>query len=202
MFCPHCGAEAGHAANFCSTCGTRLPQKPTSSIQARDPQASPLSEPDSEQVSHSAEPPHPVRVLDAGDKLLITGVQAQDVELAIKQFVQKGSKLIAPLCQIGKTWTAACSIPPTTQSMDEIGSQSLELSGQSDVGTGTSNEPDDGCRIVEMGFKRIVYGASPLAVKLRLEYMQQFGARAISDIEEVDGEWTVICDVSGADYRW
>jgi hypothetical protein len=47
-----------------------------------------------------------------------------------------------------------------------------------------------------------VYGASPLAVKLRLEYMQQFGARAISDIEEVDGEWTVICDVSGADYRW
>lgn len=191
MFCSSCGAQLAAGANFCSACGAKLAQP-----DAAAPPAPRAPSPAKAQASS------PAKVLDAGDKLLLSGSQPADVEAALNQYLKQGAKLITPLCQVGNMWAAACTIPPKTKSLEDT--QTLNLA-EVKAAVAKAEEPEDGCRVEELGFKRIVYGPTQLAVKLRLEHMKQFGAEVIGEIEEVEGEWVVVCDVGSAKntgYKW
>ena len=144
-----------------------------------------------------------VKALDAGDRILLSGAHAADVESALQSYMARGAKVITPLAQIGKNWIAACTIPPKTMSLED--SQALRLDEESAGATGRKAELEDGCRVEELGFKRIVYGASLVTVQRRVEEMKHFGAELIGEIEEADGEWVAVLDFGGAQntgYRW
>jgi len=210
MYCSSCGVQYAAGANFCSACGARLSSPNSAShAAARSPDASTAPLPQIEPTDAIGRQPtadrpnaNAARVLDAGDKLLVSGSRSIDVEAALAAYLARGAKLVTPLCQVGNAWAAACTIPPRTQSLEET--QSLKLADAKGAAT-KGPEPEDGCRIEELGFKRIVYGPSPVALKIRLEHMKQFGAEVISEIEEIDGEWVAVCDVGSAKntgYRW
>jgi hypothetical protein len=185
MFCPHCGAQQVSAANFCSACGARIavPQPPVEASSV----------------------PQPVKVLDAAGKLLLSGSRAEDVQKTLEDYLRKGAKLITPLCQVGKSWTAVCTMPPRADGPDDTQTLYLaEIAAAVQTSAG-DEEPDDGCRVERLGFKRIIYGPSARAVRIRIDFLKQFGAELVADAEEIDGEWTAVCDLGDAKntgYRW
>lgn len=145
-----------------------------------------------------------VKALDAGDRILLSGAQAAEVESALQGYIERGAKVITPVVQVGKNWIAACTIPPRTMSLDDP--QAIHLAEASAAGNDRkAAELEDGCRVEELGFKRIVYGPSLVTVQRRVEEMKHFGAELIGEIEELDDEWVAVCDFGGAQntgYRW
>jgi hypothetical protein len=187
VFCHECGERLAEGAKFCGSCGTKLAGtvSPPPSMEAR-PSPAPAA-PD----SGSSE----VKVLDAGDTYVLSGGQSAEVEKILQKFLRRGAKLIAPVSKVGNRWAAACTIPPAVRSMDETQTLSLLVIKGANA---KPDEPEDGCRVEEFGFKRIVYGPSKLAVQLRLAYMKHFGADLVGDIEEQGEEWVAVVDIGSA----
>ena len=193
MFCSNCGTGHQPEAKFCSACGSRLgaPASPPPSAPAAPERPAPSAGPST------------FKILDAGDKLLLSGDNAAEVEAALQGYLKDGAKLVTSLCQVGRAWTAACTIPPTKKNLDDT--QSLSLAEMKVAITQAIDERDDGCRVEVLGFKRLVYGPSALSVKLRIDHMRQYGAQLIGEIEEDNGEWVAVCDVGSAKdtgFRW
>jgi hypothetical protein len=192
MQCSSCGAARQRTANFCPACGVRLDRAPT--VEARSPETA----------------PQPVKVLDAGGRLMLTGLRGEDVQEALEKYLAEGAHLITDLCQVGKTWTAACTLPPKKRAMADTQSLSLaELQEALVEGIPAPVEDpelaQDGCRIEEVGFKRIIYGPSKEAVQRRYEHMRRcFGAELVGEVERTEAEWSAVCDTGGVDpgYRW
>jgi hypothetical protein len=204
-------------SQFCASCGTKLvgavPQEPPLNEPARLQSSTPaISSKDSIQGDEILAQSNKaldsgvseVKVLDAGDKFVLSGAQPVEVDKILQKFLKRGAKLITPVSRVGNRWAAACSVPPTTKSMDETQTLSLLVITKA-VADAKPDEPDDGCRVEEFGFKRIVYGPSRLAVQFRLEYLKQFGAESVGEIEEQGEEWVAVVDMGSAKntgYRW
>lgn len=124
----------------------------------------------------------------------------------LQKYIGRGAKLITPVTRVGRSWVAACSIPPKTANMDET--QTLKLQEVADAAAAAAaaaRDEDDGCRIEEFGFKRIVYGPSIIAVKIRLDRMKHYGAEVIGEIEVQGEEWVAVVDMGSeknTGYRW
>src|SRR5271167_4481708 len=164
MFCHECGERLVEGAKFCGSCGTKLAAAapsppPLEEIPARAPMAPVAPDSGSDEV----------KVLDAGDKYVLSGTRSAAVEKILQKFLKRGAKLITPVSSVGKGWAAACTIPPAATSMDETQTLSL-LDITKAVANTRPEEPEDGCRVEEFGFKQIVYGPSRSAVQLRLDY--------------------------------
>lgn len=200
MFCHECGVRQVEGAKFCGNCGTKLGAAP------------PQGEPVSPAAPPSVAPPEvrsmEVKVLDAGDRFVLSGEESSQVELVLQKYLKRGAKLITPVSKVGRSFAAACSIPPKTKNMEET--QTLKLQDVIDAAAVAAAAADtedavDGCRVEKLGFKRIVYGPSMLAVQVRVERMKHFGAEVIGDIEEQGDEWVAVVDVGGAKntgFRW
>lgn len=195
MFCHQCGVQLVDGAKFCGNCGTRLGAAATAIPTA------PASPPPASSPARAAEP---AKILDAGDRFVISGDDAVEVEKILQKYLGRGAKLITPVSKVGRNWAAACTIPPKTHNMDET--QTLNLQEVVDAAAArAADEVDDGCRVEEFGFKRIVYGPSLIAVKIRLARMKQFGAEVIGDIEVQEEEWVAVVDVGSeknTGFRW
>ena len=216
MFCHKCGARQTEGNKFCGSCGTKLvgavsPERPVEKPMQPQSSATPISSMNSfggTEVSVQENAPEggtsDVKILDAGEKFVLSGAQPKEVEKTLQSFLKRGSKLITPVSKVGNRWAAACTVPPTTKSLDETQTLSLQAVANA-VADGEPDEPDDGCRIEKVGFKRIVYGPSLLLVQMRLEYMKHWGAEVVGEIEEQGQEWVAIVDMGSAKntgYRW
>lgn len=121
-----------------------------------------------------------------GTKLARNG-DAEEVRQALERHVAMGARVVAALCQVGRSWTAACILPPKAESIDE----SLSLA---EVNQAAGEKH---------GFKRMVFGPSCLAVERRFQHMKQLGARLVGEIEQIDDEWVAVLDMdAGSTYRW
>jgi hypothetical protein len=123
-----------------------------------DPLAPPRPEP--------AAPRGPAKVVDTGAALMISGGRAA-VEIALREFVAKGSTALSVPSQVGARWYATCTHP-----------------GQSQVE----------CKVENVGFKRVITGPSRQIVTAKVADMVSFGAKLVGEIEEIDGRWTAVCD--------
>lgn len=112
-----------------------------------------------------------VKILDAGGKLVMSGEVRAEVEAMPVKYTQRGSAGVAEIQRVGNLWVAACTLP----------------------------EFNDGCKVEEVGFKRLITGPTRRAVELRLEHLKQFGTELVGDIEEQSGSWVAVADPGGAD---
>lgn len=123
-----------------------------------------------------------VKILDSSGTRMLSGPSSSAVEFALNGYIELGSKIVSPVSQVGQNWVASCTVPPNA------------------TGLGVSRKPaelNDGCRIEEFGFKRIIYGPSQLSVQIRVEQMKQFGAHLVGEIEQEGEEWVAVCDTGG-----
>jgi hypothetical protein len=186
MFCHECGERLVEGAKFCGSCGTKLAAAaPSSPPRGENPAPAPASPDDSSDE---------VKVLDAGDKYVLSGTRSAAVEKILQKFLKRGAKLITPVSSVGKGWAAACTVPPAAKSMDET--QTLSLLHISSAADAKPAEPEDGCRVEEFGLKRIVYGPSLMAVETRLHYLKNyFGAQLVGSIEVQGEQWVAVVDM-------
>lgn len=140
-----------------------------------------------------------LKVLDAGDRLLLSGASAEEVQQALDRQVERGAQVVTPPCQVGRSWTAACTVPPSAGAADDT--TTLSLAQITQAAEKPRYDTNDGCRIEEMGLKRMVFGPSRAAVERRLEYLQQFGAQLLGEIEQIGEEWVAVLDMGAGSYR-
>jgi hypothetical protein len=140
-----------------------------------------------------------VKVLDAGDKLLFSGGDADAVQAELAYFVGRGSKIVSPLSQVGSTWVAACTPPTEAHSADRTSTLNLAeiLKAQQNRAPVPMDEPqsDGVCTIEKVGFKRLITGPTQEAVQAITERFLAIGAGIVSGPEEVFGQWSAVCDV-------
>ncbi|MGQ0508989.1 MAG: hypothetical protein ACT4P9_00110 [Betaproteobacteria bacterium] len=144
-----------------------------------------------------------VRVLDAGGgKVMLTGDARSEVEAALQKYLDSGSKVIAVVALVGRSWVAACTPPATVESLDD--SQTLKLSEISER-IGMGQDDTELCRVETVGFKKFITGPTRVVVAAKVDELKQFGAIQIGEVEAVDGQWTAMVDTADAKstgYRW
>jgi hypothetical protein len=118
-----------------------------------------------------------VKILGAGEKVILSGTDPEEVRAVLHAYVGRGARVVAPPVRLGGEWVAACTFPI-----------------QSDWAEKT--------KVEKLGLKRIVTGPTKASVQLTVAEM---GAALIGDIEEIDGTWTAVCDTGGTQstgFKW
>jgi hypothetical protein len=111
----------------------------------------------------------PAQVFDSGAHLIVSGPSQLSVMTALEELSKSGSKVLSPITKVGNKWIASCEHPPTAGSS---------------------------CKVEELGSMRIVTGPSREGVAEKLEELLQTGARLVRDIEEAQGMWMAVCEVT------
>jgi class 3 adenylate cyclase len=109
----------------------------------------------------------PARIMDAGQHLVVSGNSRASVKEALDGLLAKGGTVISPIAVVGSKWVASCTHP------DAAGEVKVE----------------------EFGLTRIISGRSHRAVLDKLAGIVSLGGRQRGEIEQIDGVWTVVCDV-------
>jgi hypothetical protein len=144
-----------------------------------------------------------VKILDAGAKLLLSGTGAEEIRSALHDFIARGAKVVSPPTKLGGKWIAACTLPVRSHPADR--SDTFQLADLATPESEKAPQDDDGCKVEELGFKRLVTGPSRGLVRLKAEELVHMGATLIGDVENVDGKWTALCDTGGMQntgFRW
>ncbi len=149
-----------------------------------------------------------LKVFDAGDYLVLGADSREEIESRLATYESRGAQVISAPVAIGSHWAAACTLPVSGTDIDV--SDRLMLSDLWEAVSRTNSDPvapiDDGCRVEEIGFKRIITGPTKVQVMLRVGYFTRTGANVIGDIEQDGDVWVAIIDTAGtngsAPYQW
>ncbi|HEY6822118.1 MAG TPA: hypothetical protein VI321_08850 [Burkholderiales bacterium] len=140
-----------------------------------------------------------VKILDAGEKLLLSGADPEAVQAKLSYYVGRGSKIVSPLTQVGSSWVAACTPPMEAHAADRTSTLDLAeiLRAQQAQAAPRPEEPQpDGlCTIEKVGFKRLITGPTQEAVQAMTRRFLEFGAGVVSGPEEIFGQWSAVCDL-------
>jgi hypothetical protein len=144
-----------------------------------------------------------VKVLDAGGDLLLSGDDPAEVETVLREHVARGARVVTPLSQVGRKWVAA--LKPAADALDRSITLNLaELArAQARQAAPPPQEPasDDTCTVEKMGFKRLLTASTRDAVQAKAQAFIDYGAGIVGAIEEIDGQWVVVCDIGGGQGR-
>ena len=149
-----------------------------------------------------------LKAFDAGDYLILSVDSREEVEGRLAAYESRVAKVISEPVAIGSHWAAACTLPDRGVGIDI--SDRLTLSELWEAASRTSSDPvtplDDGCRVEEVGFKRIIRGPTKVQVMLRVQYFTRTGANVVGDIEQDGGVWVAIIDTASTNgsepYQW
>ena len=133
-------------------------------------------------LAGDADLPADVKVLDAGDSLVLSGPTEEAVESALKGFVRRGAKIISPVGLVGRRWVAACTVPQSPNDLDTT--QTLNLS--------------DEVRVNHSGGNLILTGPSAEAVEFSLTGFLSLGATVVSPVSQIGSSWVVMCTAPAA----
>jgi hypothetical protein len=108
-------------------------------------------------------------VFDSGTHLIVSGPSQLSVLNLLEELAKDGAKVVSPIQKVGNKWMATCDHPPTAGS---------------------------GCKVEELGFMRIVTGPSREGVEEKVQELLGTGARLVHDIEQAQGTWTAVCEIT------
>ena len=111
----------------------------------------------------------PARVFDAGSHLVISGYGKTGVEHALNELAGRGARVISRVEAIGNKWVATCEHPDAAA-----------------------------CKVEEFGFARLVTGPTRELVAAKIRELTSYGGIQVGEIEQNDGLWTGMCDLSSA----
>ena len=109
----------------------------------------------------------PAKVIDAGQKLMISGSSRASVKEALDKLLAQGATAISPISVVGSRWVAAASHP----------------------------QAGGGIKVEEFGLTRIISGRDHLAVSDKVADIVARGGKLRGEIEQIDGIWTAVCDI-------
>jgi hypothetical protein len=137
-----------------------------------------------------------LKVLDAGECLMLSGDSRDEVEGALTKYVERGARVVSPTVAVGSRWTAACSLPARPNDADV--SRRMQLSDLRGSALRRIPEPefDDGCSVRDAGSKCVITGASPEQVMMRIEHLARLGATPSGKIVRHAGKWLAIVDTT------
>jgi len=110
----------------------------------------------------------PARISDAGAHFVVSARSRESLQEALDRLAEQGHKLIAPMTMAGSLWVASVDNPKLAVS----------------------------ATVEELGFTRVVTGPTREAVEAKVQELLQFGAVLVHDVEQVDGQWTAVCEKS------
>ena len=108
-------------------------------------------------------------VFDAGSHLVISGYGKTGVEHALNELAGRGARVISRVEAIGNKWVATCEHPDAAA-----------------------------CKVEEFGFARLVTGPTRELVAAKIRELTSYGGIQVGEIEQNDGLWTGMCDLSSA----
>jgi hypothetical protein len=120
-------------------------------------------------AANAAVSDQPAQVFDSGAHLIVSGPSQLSVLNLLEELAKEGAKVISPIQKVGNKWMATCDHPPTAGS---------------------------GCKVEELGFMRIVTGPSREGVEEKVQELLGTGARLVHDIEQAQGTWTAVCEIT------
>jgi hypothetical protein len=142
-----------------------------------------------------------VKIFDAGGSLMLSGASSSEVEAALADHLKRGAKLVSPVTRVGRSWTAACSIP--IQSHDLSATQTLRFAALREAARPAPPTPiapvddADGCKVEVVGFKRLISSPDRETLAKKVEHLQSCGATLVGSIERDDsGAWLALCDLA------
>lgn len=137
-----------------------------------------------------------IKVLDAGECLMLSGDSRDEVDEALARYVGRGAKIVTEAIAVGSQWTAACS-PPVRAAQSDV-SHRMQLSELRESAFRRTPEPefDDGCSTKNVGHKCIITGPSVQRVSLRIQHLTSLGATSSGTIVEHGGKWLAIVDTT------
>jgi len=111
-----------------------------------------------------------VKILDAGNNLIISGKTKQAVQAALDEFQTQGVRILSGIAQTGDVWMASCENP-------QVGASQ--------------------CRVENFGPHVMIYGPTRVAVEGKVIELAERGTKLISEIEQdSEGNWVAVCDTS------
>lgn len=137
-----------------------------------------------------------LKVLDAGECLMLSGDSRDEVEGALAKYVGRGAKVVTEAVAVGSRWTAACSLPERPPQSDV--SHRMQLSELRETALRRMPEPefDDGCSTKDVGAKCIITGPSVERVLLRIQHLTRLGGKPSGTIVPHGGKWVAIVDTT------
>jgi len=137
-----------------------------------------------------------LKVLDAGECLMLSGDSQDEVQEALAKYAGRGAKIVTEPVAVGSQWTAACSLPVRPGQSDI--SHRMQLSELRESAFRRTPEPefDDGCTTKNVGLKCIITGPSVQRVLLRIQHLTRLGATPSGTIVQHGGKWLAIVDTT------
>jgi hypothetical protein len=139
-----------------------------------------------------------LKVLDAGECLMLSGDSRDEVDGALAKYVGRGAKIVTQAVAVGSHWTAACTLPVRPSESDISHRMKLSELRESSFNRRVEPEIEDGCSTKNVGLKCIVTGPSMQRVLLRVQHMTRSGAILVGTIVQHGGNWLAIVDTANA----
>lgn len=148
-----------------------------------------------------------LKVLDAGDCLMLSSESRREVDGALAKYVGRGAKVLLQTKSVGSHWTAACTLASRSTGIDIT--DRLKISDLRERASDRRDETvlHDGCRVTAVGTMRIVSGPSTRQVSARLHQLTRLGYRVVGEIVQDHAKWIAMVDTGATNrisepYRW
>lgn len=134
-----------------------------------------------------------VKILDAGGNILLSGVQAADVEAALRKYVARGASVVSEPSKLGSSWVAACTVPPKVPGADETTTLRLtDLAAA--IQRKEAAAAGGAAKYVETGHTILISGPSRESVFATLSAFVSQGARITSEVTQIGYTWVASCE--------
>jgi hypothetical protein len=110
------------------------------------------------------------KIFDAGSNLMLSGSTRDEIEQALRHLTSQGASIVSPPTLVGNRWMGSATHP---------------------------SGPIREATVEKAGLMHIVTGPTRLAVEEKVRELLNVGARQVSEIEQLEGTWTAVCDVGG-----
>lgn len=122
-----------------------------------------------------------VKIVDAGERIMVSGPSRDVVEAAVESLVAKGAQVLAPATQLGSRWVATCAKPPD--------GTVPEAPSVADVQSGTDDAVLRRVKVADTGDHLMITGPEKSLVEAALAALARKGGRVLAPPAPLGNGW-------------